>query len=1186
MDSTKKIISSIILIICIVGQGITQNSMTNEQKPRTFNEMNHDDSFIYNKELFQSPDSSVILENSTLLSKQLINDSSFDLNQGSPWKTEIIGDQSDLSSNLENNNAEYTLIGDKRTYSDVNSQLLSSDWTDTINPDFPVLPDFYEINSNGLNVSHEWDEEAEQSPSIHWYKNVTMPVNMSDYVITSASLQATVNATVHATPGGWLQGGLECPGDSVGDSGTQYGTYDYVRFYVLISDRDRFNEFEIAYLQTVDLGQDDLGSGAIPTLADTFLTNIPEETLILYLTSVLSRNYFDFTITLGMRLWCEDNWPSDSDYWDTLLIKNFSLEFDYEKKINQFSELSFFQSGYKLNDSEYIDKEIEIKNATLYFDYNVSQNWPVSSPNSRLSVSIFDLTYSDDLYLSTMTIAEQSLNDGKGFDISSLFSNPNNFNNYTSIKIQLYIADNFHLDQNISISIDNVNLTVWYNVIESREPIETSLNTIDGRNNYNVIWNSTKRVTLNYTELNPLIPINESVFSINWVDSNSPVLFMGNGIYEFDINTSSVSAGLSYILEITPNNEGTWYNTPSLMLEINIVGRSTYCDIFSDNINLTESPIIEVPYDTQLNITSWYYDFESKEPLINANISLVGNNIDDSTFEFSEIGNRYQYLLNTSKIGLGTHLITVYLGKSNYEQSSQQIRIKVLGRDSYFDIFLNGINSTLSPHIDLEYNSTLNLTAQVYDSVTFDVVLDAAVTLTGASSSYRQISTKHEFIVDTTNFSIGIYYIFLVASSPKHLEYNELIEVQITPRSVNLGVFVDNSDYSMFTQVEVPITHYLNISGALYDSESGNIISAVTFSLVGLNSSQFSDRSSGSHYYFQLNTTEMGLGVHFITVLSQKANYAQFTKNFQIKIRPISTNITSQHYNSSYSLRPGEDFDLGVIVEDLDNGGLISGCLVEYQSSLGSGTLLEDENHVYTILLNNLPEGIHKIRITVYKGLNYKFDQFTITLNVISPPTDSIPSWAFYTMGIALAGLTSSFIAYQKYYKYPKIVRDIKKLKRSMKRGKSFNISTKSRKDLFMGSYIHLVKDILPGKVQGQLKSNISKGNRKSGFTTKSDVTSLVLPSGDTIAPYKAPDESPKITKVVPDTSKSPKTSPVLAKTSDVPKPSSDLVQNEENTIRLEKPHLKPDALTKKKPKDITFKHRPQIKELKPKSDK
>ena len=72
-------------------------------------------------------------------------------------------------------------------------------------------------------------------------ERITMPVDMSDYVITSASISAVANATVHADDGTGDPdsnpdiGGIEIPGDAVA-GGTQYATYDYVKFYVLVSD--------------------------------------------------------------------------------------------------------------------------------------------------------------------------------------------------------------------------------------------------------------------------------------------------------------------------------------------------------------------------------------------------------------------------------------------------------------------------------------------------------------------------------------------------------------------------------------------------------------------------------------------------------------------------------------------------------------------------------------------------------------------------------------------------------------------------------------------------------------------------------------------------------------------------------------------------------------------------------------
>ena len=1369
---------SVIIVLCfILVQSFNGNLALQKQNLVQDNNLLEDISFDNSY-----PSSSVIIENQTIYSKQLINDPNFDIGSGlSSWGFETTDDVFDTYPNYQNNQIDLDVIGDIGTYSMINTTPHPTDWNAVQNPDFQVWPDSYTIDEFGFNVSHTWDENVNQTtntPSVLWKRNIEMPVNMSDYEITNASISSIANATVDASI------------DTLTDNPTVGAVGDHVRFFIRVESIDGDKSFEIASNKTSVLGQDD-PLPDILTMADTYLDSIPTDILIFYLTSVLEGNYFNFTLVAGINIYCEDNVPgADYDKWDELRIKEVNLSIEYEKKIDKSSSVSLKQIGSKINSTEYENKSISINNASLCFDYILSREWSNSSQNSEIRVYVNNYLHSESIKLQNTSTSGNTVKDGDGFDIASLLQVDQN----VSIRIQLFLADDFLLDQNITLTIDNVYLNVSYTVIESREPTVTSLNTLDGKNNYDVIWNSTKTIILNYTEIEslPAIPINMGAFSINWVDDYSPVQFVGEGIYQFDINTSSVSADLSYSLEITPDNTGTWYNTQPLILEINIVGRPTYCNLFSNGTDVDDIPVVEVPYDSPMNLTSWFYDNETKTSLLSATVNITGNNIDSSAYVFTLIDDRYQFMLNTSKIGLGTHLISIYLSKPNYEQSSKQIRVRVIGRESYFDIFLNEVNSSLSPHIDLEYDQSLNITTQLLDETTSDVIQDATVQLVGVESNYSVTPAGHQFLVNTINLSIGIHYISLVASSPSHLEYSELVEVQILPRSVDLAiyvngsdfslltqlevrvnnvinisgslidseldsalddvsfsldgvdlvnvesstnglnhqfllytenltlgvhfvtilaqkenyeqiskvlqikvlarefyydislnginssiapnigtefntsvnitvqlidsltfepihgatvllsevisdyrtivsehefivdtsdlnigihylsltgysdkhlemsriielqilprsvdldVFVDDLDFSLLTQVEVPINHNLTISGAMFDSESAEIISDVTFTLVGLNSSQFSDSFLNHHYEFQINTAEMGLGVHFVTILSQKENYAQVTKILQVRIRPINTNITSQHFNSSYNLLPGEDFELGVIIEDLDNGGLISGCIVKYQSLVYSGNLTENENNIYIVPFESVQEGIHEIIITVYKGSDYKFDQFTITLNVIAPTSDSIPPWAFYTMGVALAGLASSFIAYQKYFKYPKIVRDIKKLKRSIKHGKSFNISTKTRNDLFMGSYVYLVKDLLPGKVQGQLKSNASKGNGKKGSATKSDILSLVLPSGDTIAPYKPPIVSTDKIEAIPTLDKSPEVPPVLADALDVSKPSSNLVQNEVSTVKLTKPHLKPDALAKKKPKDITFRHRPQIKELKPKSD-
>ena len=368
-----------------------------------------------------------------------------------PWENQVQGDASDITSFSSFGQANYEVIGEQRSYSNISGIPISSEWTMVHNPEFPLYPDTRTINSEGCYVSHEFQEHATQFPSVHWERNVSMPVDMEDYIITSASLSAVVNATVTASPGDWDGRGVETPGDATGSGNTQNYTWDYVRFYVLLSDLTKNKIYEVAYNQTIDLGKDSAGLKDI--MPDTFLTIVPEEDLIFYLTSVLSSDFQNFTVTIGMRIWCEDNWWSDRDRWDSLLIKSCNLTFTYEKKINRFTTASWFQMGNSLS-----GENIEITGGNLKFQYKIDQLWPVaSSPNSEICFFINDNSLLETTKLSSADTNFQEAKIG-GFDVTTLILKDVNI----SVSIQVFIADTFALNQNITISITDVYLQISY----------------------------------------------------------------------------------------------------------------------------------------------------------------------------------------------------------------------------------------------------------------------------------------------------------------------------------------------------------------------------------------------------------------------------------------------------------------------------------------------------------------------------------------------------------------------------------------------------------------------------------------------------------------------------------------------------------------------------------------------------
>ncbi|MHA1232448.1 MAG: hypothetical protein ACTSPQ_17595 [Candidatus Helarchaeota archaeon] len=411
---------------------------------------------------------------------QWLNNPNFSSSPIQPkWYWTSSGDKSDVVAREGNGCAEMKVKGDIRKKVILANPPNSSEWKNVTNPEFPVLPMGNDgpggnpgigIDSEGCWASHTWDEdgpsgEIGQTPSVHWEKNITMPVNMSDYIITSASVKAIVNATVKQD--------IDCPGDtsSGGSNGVVHGAvYDYVRFYVLISDLSRVKKYEIAYNKTKYLG---LGNSVSSDseMPDTYLITVPEEVLIFYLTSVLESDNYNFRITLGIFIYCEDD---DIDYeldtWTILRIKYFNLTFTYEKKINQGTTIAWSQTGNKLPTPP-PNGSITIDEARLYFKYKIDGNWASGSPNSEIRVFINNKQHIEAIKLSNAGTSFQEANP-KGFDVTSLIS----INENITPTIQIYLADNFGLGNNITISIDDVVLWITYTIFTPETPTQNTFN--------------------------------------------------------------------------------------------------------------------------------------------------------------------------------------------------------------------------------------------------------------------------------------------------------------------------------------------------------------------------------------------------------------------------------------------------------------------------------------------------------------------------------------------------------------------------------------------------------------------------------------------------------------------------------------------------------------------------------------
>jgi len=314
------------------------------------------------------------------------------------------------------------------------------------------LPDYHGIDEFGCEVNHTWidPDDTNQSPSVHWQRNITMPENMADYVITSASISAVFNASVTTSPGGAGAPndfyGVDTPDDTV----DQPGDYDTARFYVLISDIEENEVYEVAWYQTVDLGQD---SPEISNITDSLMNTVVEEALIYFFSSLFARDNYNFKVTLGIRIKCVDNFNYDRDRWNSLRIKSCNISFSYEKKINQFTSISWNQIGNNIT-----GENIQITEGNLKFKYKIDQPWPTDlSPNSEIQILLNNNSHDETLKLNLATTDFQEAKQ-VGFNVTKLILKNINI----GLSIQLYLADEFLLNRSIVISIDDVSLIISY----------------------------------------------------------------------------------------------------------------------------------------------------------------------------------------------------------------------------------------------------------------------------------------------------------------------------------------------------------------------------------------------------------------------------------------------------------------------------------------------------------------------------------------------------------------------------------------------------------------------------------------------------------------------------------------------------------------------------------------------------
>ena len=376
------------------------------------------------------------------------------------WYPIIQGDVSDVYASTSLNQANTIIVGESREKEVLLNTATQSNWMAFLKSELEIVPQrdsvpYYGIDDYGAWCSHWWWEgelggQPKNTPRMHWKTNVSMPVDMSDYIITSLSFNAIINASVDPD--------IDTPNDYWARPGVainQFETYDYAQYYVEITtlDIDELNTYRIAFNQTRLLGNESLLLYDI----EGYIGAYEEQAIIDAINNVLAVDlgHNNFTIVLGIYLYCEDNNSgTDRDQWDDLRFKYLNITFSYDKMIDQSTSGSWAQDLDEISGSN-----VRITGANLNFEYKIDKNWTESSQNSQIRIYInerkFDQTISLIEYDNPGFFEEARPG---GYDIEEIMLPYENF----TLSIQVFLAEDFALDSNINISITDVYLYISY----------------------------------------------------------------------------------------------------------------------------------------------------------------------------------------------------------------------------------------------------------------------------------------------------------------------------------------------------------------------------------------------------------------------------------------------------------------------------------------------------------------------------------------------------------------------------------------------------------------------------------------------------------------------------------------------------------------------------------------------------
>ena len=808
----------------------------------------------------------------TVYNQEWLNNNDFSSQDEWFYNQGALGDNSTTDANISGGSANYIVVGEDSSFSLTAGKANSSSWYgwgNYSNGDF-LQPDVVEINETGCYVYHFLDEsegpnsqgQTHNFPSVHFRKNISLLDDMTDYEITAASLEVFFNASVDSN--------VDVYGDPVGQPiDPDDGIFDSATFYIEITDLGLSFPFRVAENKTSSLGRDSPPSLSIP---DRELNYVSESDLITALNLALEKdpNHSDFTIIMGIDIYCEDNDFPDYDLWNYLIFKSFNLTFNYERKVDQFSSISWNQKGNAISGSN-----IHVSKANLKFRYRIDQDWPASlSPFSEIRIIINNNQHPETIRLSSANTSWQDAKVG-GFDVTNLVEKGVNI----TVSLQVFIANTFSLDNNITISIDDVYLNITYvktfadYETESQLFLETINKTVDPF--VQIPLGNTVNITIKYLDdqTNHISGANVQLSGkvSGQLNENSPL-----EQYSRIINSTDLRIGI-WSLTVTAQKPN--YETQIIPFFVDVVERPTDLQLYVNNTLKTTNNTMKIKYNEVMNITIFYRDGLTNQHIREANVTIT------SFGDLNETNGQYTIDINSTALNLGFNVLTINAQSGNYTSQMIQLYIEVFRRATEFELRVNDDKKSNNAIIQIEVNQILNLTVFYRDAITSAHLIGAVANLL-TIGNFSEFGTQYNYTLNSNDLSLGFNILSIIFQLDNYESQSIQIYIEVYYIASELLLLVDNTLTNATETIQVEVNQYVNLTVFYRDNLTKlHILGAI----ISLGWDNFNE--TGFQYNYTLNTNDLDQGITIVTIGAQSNNYQSQTIQVYFEVVERATQL-------------------------------------------------------------------------------------------------------------------------------------------------------------------------------------------------------------------------------------------------------------------------------------------------------